>query len=59
MKIIALLLAFTLTGCTGDRLRSSITSATRDQVATAMEQAETTVALVRDRFELKPQGRQG
>ena len=28
--------------------------ATRDQVATAAEWAETTVALVRDRFELKP-----
>jgi hypothetical protein len=53
MRIIALLLAFTLTGCTGDRLGSSITSATRDQVATAMEWAETTMALV-DRFESKP-----
>jgi hypothetical protein len=49
MKIIALLLlAFMLTGCTGDRLRASTKcdevsavmsnpSATRDQVAVAME----------------------
>jgi hypothetical protein len=48
MRIIALLLLFMLTGCTGDRLRASTKcdevsavmsnpSATRDQVAAAME----------------------
>jgi hypothetical protein len=48
MRIIALLLAFTLPGCTGDRLRASTKcddvsavmsnpSATHDQVAAAME----------------------
>jgi hypothetical protein len=48
MKIVALLLAFMLIGCTGDRLRASTKcddvsavmsnpSATRDQVAAAME----------------------
>jgi hypothetical protein len=48
MKIVALLLAFILIGCTGDRLRASTKcddvsavmsnpSATRDQVAAAME----------------------
>jgi hypothetical protein len=48
MRIIALLLAFMLTGCTGDRLRASTKcdavsavlsnpAATRDQVAIAME----------------------
>jgi hypothetical protein len=48
MRIIALLFALALTGCTGDRLRASTKcdevsavmsnpSATRDQVAVAME----------------------
>src|SRR5450631_122639 len=71
MRIIALLFAFMLTGCAGDRLiaeTKAITkcetvsallsnpSATRGQVATAMEMGRITGALVLDRLEQKSLG---
>src|ERR1700692_2902044 len=71
MRIIALLFAFMLTGCAGDRLiaeTKTITkcetvsallsnpSATRGQVATAMEMGRNNRALVLDRHEQKGLG---
>ena len=71
MRIIALLFAFMLTGCAGDRLTAeakpmtkcetvsallSNPSATRGQVATRWKWAEITGALVLDRLEQKSLG---